>query len=190
MKLSILICTVDGREQFLERLESVLNPQIQFLKDYIEVHILKDDGFLTIGTKRNMLLEKATGEYIVFIDDDDLISHDYISKIFDAMESKPDVIGMHLLHFNDGNLAGFTYHSLRYNKWHEDRDSVTGLMRYYRNPNHLNPVKRELALSIGFKDISMGEDKDYSERLLGLIRTEEYIYEPIYYYFFRSNKNG
>jgi hypothetical protein len=34
----------------------------------------------------------------------------------------------------------------------------------------------------------MGEDKDYSSRILPYLETEEYVTEPIYYYLFRSNK--
>ena len=134
------------------------------------------------------MLEKATGEYIAFVDDDDMVSYDYVAKILTALSTKPDTIGIHLLHFWDNRLHGVTYHSIEYDKWFQNQDSSTGLMRYYRNPNHLNPVKKELALKTKFPGISMKEDEDYSRRLLPLLKTEEYIKEPIYYYLFIQNK--
>jgi hypothetical protein len=46
----------------------------------------------------------------------------------------------------------------------------------------LNPIKRKIALSVGFLDISVGEDYDYSLRLKPLLKTEVYIKTPIYFY--------
>lgn len=183
--LSILIPTLEERKHYLERLLSVINAQNT---DGVEIIIEKDNKEKSIGEKRNILLEKSSAKYIAFIDDDDLISFDYISKVKNACIGDPDVIGMHLLHYENSLLRGLTYHSLRYSKWWEERDTTSGLMRYYRNPNHLNPVKRDLALKVKFPSISMGEDKEYSKQLLPLLKTETYVYEPIYYYLFQPNK--
>ena len=188
MKFSILICSLESRDNYLSRLMSVLTPQVEAYSKEVEVIIEIDDGKLSIGDKRNLLLEKSNGEYIAFIDDDDLVSFDYVEKILGSLKSNPDTVGMHLLHFNDDNFAGLTYHSLKYRSWFENRDLTTGLMRYYRNPNHLNPVKREYALKTKFPGISMGEDKEYSKNILKFLESEEYIVEPIYYYLFRTKK--
>jgi len=185
MKLSILILTLESRKNFLDKLLSVLYTQ---KTNEVEFVIVSDDGSKTIGAKRNEAIQKSTGEYICFVDDDDLVSSDYVEKILKALESNPDCVGMHLLHFNDGSLAGFTYHSLSYSSWFESKDISTGFMRYYRNPNHLNPIKRNLALKCPFPESSWGEDRDYSKNILQYLRTEEYIVEPIYYYLFRSKK--
>ena len=184
-KLSILILSLENRKSYLDRLLTILNPQIT---EEVEVLIELDNGESSIGKKRNSLLQKSSGQYICFVDDDDLVSYDYVSKILKAIEKNPDVVGMHLLHFNDNQLAGFTYHSLNYRTWFETRDLTLGFMRYYRNPNHLNPVKREYALNVGFPEISMGEDKVYSQNILRYLNKEQYIFEPIYYYMFRSIK--
>lgn len=63
-------------------------------------------------------------------------------------------------------------------------------MVYYRNPNHLNPVKKELAIQVPYKEINFGEDKDYSERLFPLLKTEVYISGIIYYYLYSQPING
>jgi hypothetical protein len=95
---------------------------------------------------------------------------------------------MHLLHFNDGVLTGFSYHSVRYESWHQSADRSTGFLRFYRSPNHLNPVRREHALRCRFPLVSFGEDRVYSRELRKYLASEEYVVEPIYHYLFRSTK--
>ena len=77
--MSILVCTTTERKHFLDRLLDTLNKQIT---DRIEVIVESDDGIMKIGKKRNMLLDKASGDYVCFVDDDDLVSDDYCEKIF------------------------------------------------------------------------------------------------------------
>lgn len=185
-KFSILIPSLNRRKKYLDRLMEILNPQ---LTDDVEVLINIDDGEKSIGTKRNELLDKATGDYIAFVDDDDVVEPYYVSEILKAIESYPDVIGIHLLHVEDGVLRGLTYHSLKYTHWwHERNQENPPLMNYYRNPNHLNPVRREYALATRFPEINFAEDKDYSYRMLKYLNTEVYIEKPIYHYLVRSNK--
>ena len=187
MLFSILICSLDSRKDFLDRLLHCLTPQVQYSDD-VEIIVELDDGTMSIGAKRNKLLKRAKGEYIAFIDDDDLVSSTYVHKVLKALSTKPDCVGIHLLHFENGHQRGFTYHSLDYKTWYECSETTLGTKLYYRNPNHLNPVKRVHALATGFPEISMGEDKDYSERLLRHLHTEVYIREPLYFYFFITNK--
>lgn len=50
---------------------------------------------LSIGEKRNRLVEKATGEIIINFDDDDYYSPDYVSEMVAALEkSKADLINL------------------------------------------------------------------------------------------------
>jgi glycosyltransferase involved in cell wall biosynthesis len=182
-KLSILVPTLEARANLLTRLMSILSPQIT---DAVEVLTELDDGTRSIGEKRNALLDRASGEYICFVDDDDIVSSDYVDRILKATASRPDCVGMHLLHFVDGKLNGFTYHSIRYRGWHQAVDESTGYMRFYRCPNHLNPVRRKHALKSRFPEVSYGEDRIYSFNLRKHLVTEEYILEPIYYYYFST----
>ena len=183
--LSILVPTLESRAELLRELMSVLADQ---LTSEVEVLTELDAGSRSIGEKRNALVARATGEYVCFVDDDDLVSSDYVSRILAATRSSPDCVGMHLLRFDDGVLTGFAYHSVRYASWHQNRDQSTGYMRFYRHPNHLNPVKREHALRCRFPDISFGEDRVYSRELRKYLRSEEYVVEPIYYYLYRTSK--
>jgi glycosyltransferase involved in cell wall biosynthesis len=179
MKFSILICTLDKRQTHLERLMKILQPQIT---EEVEVLTEKDNGEILIGAKRNKLLERASGSYVAFIDDDDRVDAQYVSKILSAIETEPDCVGIEGIMKTDGRNACKFIHSLRYREWFEK----SGV--YFRNPNHLNPVKREIALSVKFPELNHGEDHDYSKRLLEHLTKEVYINGPIYFYDFVSAK--
>ncbi len=184
--LSILICSLNGREHYLEKLLNVLSHQIC---DSVEIIIESDNGELPIGEKRNVLLNKSKGKYVCFIDDDDLVSDDYISLILDKSNSNPDVIGFELEYYIDGELQGIAYHSKKYSKWSDSisKDSKYNMV-YYRCPNHLNPIKRDIVMEIMYPPINHGEDKIFSELIHTKLITEEYIDKPIYFYYFRNKK--
>jgi len=171
-KLSILICTIAGREASLSRLLKILEGQTN---EQIEILIEKDKRRLTVGAKRNILLKRAQGQYVCFIDDDDTVSEDYVSQILEALKTNPDVVGIkgRITRRKETNLF---IHSMQYKTWFKRRDI------YYRCPNHLNPVKRTLALRIGFPNKNTGEDMDYSQRLLPLLKREFRIEKIIYFY--------
>jgi len=170
--LSILILTIPSREKQLVELMKCLEPQ-----KHPNVEILIDKRKrLKIGTKRQDILEKAHGKYIVFIDDDDLVHPYYISMILTAIKDSPDCVGINGIMTTDGKDPKQFIHSIKYKKWYDEN----GI--YYRNPNHLNPVLKGLALKAGFKTINHGEDHLYSHALFHLLRSEVYIENPIYHY--------
>lgn len=179
MILSILICTIPKRLYMLRLLLHELEKQ-----KTPDIEILTDNGTGTIGAKRQRMIEKAKGEYVVFIDDDDMVSKDYISSILFALESKPDVVGfMGWITTNGRNKTNF--------KISKDCGYQTTGKGHERFNNHLSPVKRSIALQIGYKDISWQEDYDYALRLTnsGLIKTERFISKALYYYQYVTRKN-
>lgn len=173
-KLSILTTTLNSRAEIFKNLARVLRAQSN-----ADVEMLAncDNGEKSIGQKRNELLESSKGDYVVFIDDDDMISPFYVFGILQAIQSKPDCCGLEGI-ITQRNIGPKKFvHSLKYEDWFE-KDDI-----YYRCPNHLNPIKREIALDAKFPDKSWQEDKDFSERLKGKLKTEVYISGPIYYYY-------
>jgi glycosyltransferase involved in cell wall biosynthesis len=174
-----MIPSLRKREILLrELLDSIYSQQTTGVEVLVDI----DDGQDSVGKKRNRLLSKASGEYVSFVDDDDRLSSRYVERILNAISTAPDVIGITGIITTDGMNPKKFIHSLAYKQWSEDSQA------YYRNPNHLNPVKRTLALQVGFLDINCGEDADYSKRLLPLLKTEVFIPENLYYYQF-SKKN-
>lgn len=182
--LSILICSVDGRESFLSRLMDCLNVQ---KKDEVEILVNTDNRIKSIGQKRNELVQQAKGEYIAFIDDDDLVSPNYIDKVLSSInKSKPDVVGIHVKLTWNGRNESDGYNSIKYS--YKDERCKNGKMIFYRKPNHVNPIKRNIAIKCPFPNISVKEDYAYSDLIQPLLKTEEYVEEPLYFYLIRTNK--
>ena len=185
MKLSILICTLYDRASDLNKLMNVLQPQV--VKD-VEILTELDGGELSTGAKRNKLLKRARGDYVAFIDDDDLVSTDYVSKLLKAIDTNPDCCSLQGQISMTERIKGRSrrkrkrvnkifIHSLRYDSWFE-KDRV-----YYRCPNHLNAIKRSIALQVMFVEVDRGEDRTFSEMIYPLLNTEEWVQGTIFFYF-------
>ena len=173
MKLSILICSLKNRTEQLAKLVDKLKAQST---PDVEIISNIDNGELTVGRKRNQLVAKATGEYVSFVDDDDDVSDDYVPSILKAIESGPDCVGIIGLIKLSAGAAEF-YHSIQFQGWYTASDG-----RYFRTPNHLNPVKRSKAIQVPFPAVNYGEDQSYSEGIKLKLKTEVMIPHPIYYY--------
>jgi len=172
-KLSLLIASLENRKPMLDNLTRFLKA---IVTPEVEVLISLDTGEKTIGTKRNELLRAATGDYIAFVDDDDYLSPLYIKLILEAIATFPDCVGITGIIMLKKEGPRLFKHSLQYKHWFEENNI------YYRCPNHLNPVKREIALTNLFPEISDQEDRVYSLNLQHKLKTEINIETPLYYY--------
>jgi glycosyltransferase involved in cell wall biosynthesis len=173
-KLSILMCGLKDREPLLMNLAKILKTQGD---GRIEILANIDAGESSIGKKRNELLYSAKGEYVCFVDDDDMISPYYISKILNGIETNPDCVGIKGVIVQRNIQPRIFIHSVQYKDWYEENKI------YYRCPNHLNPIKREIAKQVGFPDVSYHEDQNFSLRVKDLLKTESFIDEPLYFYY-------
>jgi glycosyltransferase involved in cell wall biosynthesis len=183
--LSILICSLVSRQAKLDRLLRSLYGQIAMLNDATKVEVLFhiDNKEITTGTKRNCLLDKARGEYIAFIDDDDEVYDNYIRLQLQGCDSGCDCIGSQGHYSINGGNKILWKLSMRY----ENRDEYeNGTLVYYRKANHLSAIKREHALKVKFPDISNAEDKWYSDRIVEHLKSEYVIEEPIYHYAYET----
>lgn len=186
--LSVLIATIKEREASFNLLRDELERQLEEynLEDKVEVVFYQDNKEASIGYKRNCLLNMAKGEYITFIDDDDMINEYYLPLIVQKLEQdKPDCIGFKLKMTTNGENPQVCDHSLRHKKegWQDNQKGFD----YIRAVTHFNPVKRKLALKVGFPEIRYAEDKPYSDKITQLCFKETYIDAFMIYYQY-SNK--
>lgn len=105
--VSIITPTTENRAGFHDRLISIVAEQ-----DYPRIeHLLDYDGG-NIGQKRNRLCEKAKGDIIIHIDDDDIYASDWVTKSVFALLSNPcDITGLAAANFRDirGEVWQYTY---------------------------------------------------------------------------------
>ena len=179
-KLSILIPSTIDREAITYKLVTYIRSQIDLwgYSDRVEILLDIDNKEVSIGAKRQRMLEKAKGEYVVQIDSDDWVPDNYVETILKALGSNPDSIGHEIL--CSGTAGKTESASNQYAAWNE---KVNGF-DYVRTPYPKTPILRSICLKIGFKDLRYGEDHDFSVRLKesGLIKTEVYIPEVLYFY--------
>lgn len=201
--LSILICTIPKRHAELTTLINMFTAQEDFTHGRwftktisrnrvshffyygreAEIIVIRDERKMTIGKKRQMLLELAHGAFVVFFDDDDIPSDKYIPTILDAIKAHQDVdcLGIYGVMTTNGTNRQYWANRLGY-EWRHDPNRVLGMYHYTRNITHFNPVRRTSALAAGFPDISFGEDKIYSDKLNKMLKKEFFIDEQLFHY--------
>lgn len=179
-KISILIATTSSRAHFLLSLMNKLQPQIAGKPVEIVVNANETD---VIGKKRNDMVLKATGEYVIHLDVDDEVPKYYVDKLLVAVETKPDCVGINGIMTTNGKDKRQWFISMDYKDWSE-KNKV-----YLRTTNHITAVKRDIALKVPFPEVKFGEDYAYSMALKPHLKTEVKIKEPMYHYKFVKDKN-
>lgn len=183
--LSILVCSVHTRyETFLPKIQKQLYDQLASLSEQdqqrVEIIILTDNKQMMLGHKRNKMVELAQGKYVVFVDDDDRISDDYIAEILAATESNADSIVFKAEVSLNGEPPKICHYSKDVKRDYNHKDG------YYRIPNHICCVKREVSLKSSFPNVLYGEDAGYGKLLLPHLKTEHKIDKVLYYYDYNS----
>lgn len=185
MKLSILIPTLTSRIRTFTHIHDRLKELIGENNE-VEILVETDNGEKTIGEKRNILVNRAKGEYVAFVDDDDDVTDWYIEALLEGIETGSDCCSLIGEITFDGQNPRTFIHSIQYNSYFE-KDNV-----YYRPPNHLNCIKRSLAIQIPFPEKNFGEDTDFAMALCrsGLLKTEHYIDRGLYFYKYITKKSN
>ena len=191
IRLTIVIPAYNA-EPYLTELLDCLSPQIT---DEVEVIVIDDGSRQQVmtdhkwckvirqknqgcSTARNVGIDKAQGEYISFIDADDLVSKDFVKKILEKTKShKYEVIE-------------FSWKSLTPNMWNLSHKLQSDIDRL-PNPSVCTRVfKRSFIGDTRFnvkKDST--EDEDFS-RKLGYLGHEREIYVGVitdFMYFYRDD---
>ncbi len=155
---SVLIPTIPGREASLQSLLTSIREKVTRLCPDLRVEycIKFDNRELSVGKKRDLLLQGAQGKYMAFIDDDDSITDAYIEDVVATIQGSYPAMRLR------GQIGPYTFtHSLD-NKLTDPM--VVGDV-FLRPPNHLNPMLTDIAKLIRFGDAVRGEDLDWTIRL-------------------------
>ena len=178
IQLSILICSLTERRNiFLDRLLDKLDPQVK--DKNVEVLVFSDNAKRSIGKKRNDAIQMANGKYVCFVDDDDLVSDDYVDLILKEIRDwSPDVIVFDALITFDGQRPKLVRYGREFDYCEKEE-------AYYRHPNHLM-VHKKSNISEWFSDVKTGEDDEWASRMLDRIVTQSRIKKTLYFYDYRT----
>jgi glycosyltransferase involved in cell wall biosynthesis len=180
-ELSILILTLPTRIDSYANLIKMLNKQVienNFI-DKVQILTLCDTKEISVGEKRNILLNKSAGRYVCFIDDDDEIAPNYLIKIISALSSNADVVTFCGEYVENAIRTPFSISMVH-------RGNYNHPNIFYRLPNHLCPVKREIALQCHFTHKNFGEDSDYANMINNHLRNEYHLIDKLYFYMYNS----
>lgn len=182
IKLSILIPTIPERSWQFGILLNSIERQIKELNTN-EVEVIYNDapkGEISIGLKRDNLYKLAEGVYSVQIDDDDLVSVEYIKTVLAAISDGKDCIGyIENCVINGEHKKSLL--SLSCKEWKEFKTPIE-CFTYHRTPFFKTPIKTELCVQTGVKDLRFGEDHDFAKRIYPLLKTETFINKEMYFY--------
>ena len=182
-RLSVLLCTTNSRVgTFLPKIINELTKQSKDRR--VELLYLGDNKNMLIARKRNLLVDMAQGEYLVFIDDDDRISPDYISSILAAINTNE---GVDSIVFDvEITQNGGKPNRVIYSKDSKDfmKDNI-----YYRRSNHIMCYRTEVARKVSFPIQLQHVDFAYAKLIAPKIETEYRIDKILYYYDFNNNSS-
>lgn len=179
--LTILICSTNTRwKTFGRAIQDQVWPQYDALspedQERVEILMVTDNKKLMLGDKRNVMVDIAQGQYVVFVDDDDRIAPDYIQTLLDATGTGVDVITFKASVSLNGQKPRPCIYSL---KWGEDSNTAT---EYRRLPNHICCIRRDKARSVSYPSVLYGEDRGYAKLLAPHLSTEHHIDRELYFY--------
>jgi glycosyltransferase involved in cell wall biosynthesis len=194
IKFSVLILSIPSRNESLMAAMKQLQEQADATGQgkAVEILVLLDNRSKSIAEKRNDLLQAARGKYIAFLDDDDAISKEYMSKILAAID---EYDGVDCISFNQwctingepmnvefgiGNPHGHLW---------RDEDGFLGDIK--RPPYHMCVWRREIAQSEAFNPVygangQSSEDIDWLLRLYPKVQTEYHIPDALHGYIYSS----
>ena len=177
MILTIAIPTIVTRKDKFDKLFDRLVKQIVYFGYGKDVEIISecDNKEISIGKKRDNLIMKAKGEYIVMIDDDDMIAHNYLLVVINKLLNRPDCVG-YLEKIKHNNKTSCI--SLNNPGW---IDNYAGY-DYARTPFFKVPIKTEICREVGCRDMRFAEDHDFANRVKPFLKTEEFINDYMYIY--------
>jgi hypothetical protein len=176
--ITFLIPTIPGRQDDFLRLLDRLLPQLDEHEGRARVLAWRNTGEPRLAELRDRLLADAGSEYVAFIDDDDMVSEDYVDSIMAALIERPDHVGFQVAYCVDGEFREVVEHSLTWKRWHRSGSQLV------RDFTHVDPIRRDLAQRGRFAQAPAGraEDRVWVKQVRPFLHTEVYVPRVLYTY--------
>lgn len=179
IKLSILIPTIPERAEKFTKLYnriSTLAPKgVEILFDSTPKY--DSLGGISVGEKRQKLIEMSKGKYFVFIDDDDNITDNFFSILLPQLKHNKEIICYRVKAFIDGKE-----HIIDQSIKNENEQLKEDITKRY--PSVMNCYRKDVALRSKFSKLNNGEDFKWSMSLG--IQNEIYLTDILQIYNYNS----
>lgn len=187
--IELLVVDDGSKDDSLRILKSIADP-----KNRLRVFHQKNGG---ASSARNLALKKASGKYIAFIDSDDEVSPDYLTRLVKETE-KPDVAL---------TVSAYTYHRVHQDKTHlvytnplpprkYTETFKSYILRLLLSDGRIYGVINKLFVTKIIKDhhlefdtsLNFAEDTKFMLGYLSAIKDEKitFILDPLYIYHYGS----
>ena len=189
---SILVPTLPERTGHLTNLMGRLSRQ---LKDKpVELIVFGDNRQRPVGDKRNLMMDICQGRFLTHLDDDDLVSEDYVNCILQQIKETPDADVVCIS--SQADLGDDMPFIVRTSLEFENEDSnikkkKIALTEYdyrpdiRRKPWHWCIWKTEIARQGRFPTVFMAEDWIWVQQVVPLCKKEAILDRVLHYYFYR-----
>jgi len=185
--LSILTPAIPERLPKLQRLSQLLEPQLRQFPHSVEwLSFVDPRGCRTIGEKRDDLVQLARGQFVAFVDDDDLVQPTYVASLVQALsvivaDNEPvDVVTFRQEAIIERHRSEVRF-NLRANNEAFNPGGVT-----QRAAWHVCAWRSSLAKRFHFEPSNYGEDWSWARHLNLDARGEIHIPEILHTYIFDS----
>ena len=202
MKVSVIV-PVYNTEKYLEKcLDSLVNQTYQdieiiivndgstdkseeIIKEYIKKYhfvkyFKKKNGGLS--SARNYGIDKANGDYLLFIDSDDYVEKEMIQKMYEKIiQENSDIVVCEFSYIYENGTKVRSYSNLDY----ADMDDKNYLLTPPMAPIRL--IKKELFNNIKFKEGIYYEDLELCPKLVLYTKKISFVNESLYNYLMRDS---
>lgn len=180
----ILIPTLGQRRDSFARLLERLLPQTEPHGGQVRVVALWNNGERRVAEVRQDLLDYGDAEYRCFVDDDDLVSKDYVQQIMQALPLGPDMVGFNTEITRNGRRWRMANTDLKFGGFGVKGGKSKGLPILTRDIVHLCPIRTKIARQGSFVDTPPGaaEDMHWIVQMRGKVTNCHYIDRTLYHY--------
>lgn len=172
-----MICSTPERSEMFGRLFTQLHRQLEYMQTFHNtlgnIEILFDDskrfldGGLSIGKKRQSLVQRAEGKYLCFLDSDESIPGNYLESLVRLCHKDQDICTFKAI----ANMEQF-WSIIDMRLDYKVNDQINPNYTVRRPPWHCCPVRSVFAKMFEFPDLNNAEDFVWMEKVLTCCTSE------------------
>jgi hypothetical protein len=132
------------------------------------------------------MVEQARGEYVMRVDDDDIVHPQLLPLVWEHLDGKNDCVTFNVAALPDMTGSSVCRINPSFNtlsRWDQNPKIVYGEAVQYRSWSHLCPTRRDLFEGVDFSNKSWGEDEFVMTQIIPKLKKYFVIPQTLYYAF-------